>query len=33
MQNTKYMRLSTSEREEVSRSLAVGMTQREIARL
>lgn len=33
MQNTNYMRLSTSEREEVSRSLAVGSTQKEIARL
>jgi len=33
MQNKNYMRLTTSEREEVSRSLAVGMTQKEIARL
>jgi IS30 family transposase len=33
MQNTKYRRLTTREREEVSRSLAVGMSQREIARL
>jgi len=33
MQNTKYMRLTTGEREKVRRSLAVGMTQREIARL
>jgi IS30 family transposase len=33
MQNTKYRRLTAREREEVSRSLAVGMSQREIARL